>query len=124
MSDEKKIELRSFEIDDLDLVLEIIDSIGIEEFKSCFKEVKVEKNKENIDVVSVGVDIAFEVIAKVIKNAKKCLDPLYQLFAKLSGLDIEAAKKMNLFKFSSELIKLVQREDCKDFLKLVSSLKK
>ena len=116
------MELRSFEIDDLELVLEIIDSIGIEEFKDCFKDIKIDKDKK-VDTKAVGIDVGFKIIAKIIKNAKKCLNPLYELIARLSDSTVEQAKELNLFKVSSALIKLVQREDCKDFLELVSSLK-
>ena len=122
MSDKKELELRSFEIDDLELVLEIIDSIGIEEFKDCFKDIKIDKDKK-VDTKAVGIDVGFKIIAKIIKNAKKCLNPLYELIARLSDSTVEQAKELNLFKVSSALIKLVQREDCKDFLELVSSLK-
>lgn len=123
MSDKKEIELRSFEIEDLDLVLEIIDTIGIEEFSDCFKKIKIDDKDKKIDETSIGIDVGFKVVGKIIKNAKKCLAPLYELIARLSNTNVEEAKKLNLFKVSSALIKLVQKEDCKDFLELVSSLR-
>lgn len=123
MSDKKEVELRSFEIEDLDLVLEIIDTIGIEEFSDCFKKIKIDDKDKKVDETSIGIDVGFKVVGKIIKNAKKCLAPLYELIARLSNTNIEDAKKLNLFKVSGALIKLVQKEDCKDFLELVSSLK-
>lgn len=123
MEDKKeKLKLRDLEIDDLELILEIIDSIGIEEFTDCFKNLKIGKDNK-IDVKQVGLDVGFKIIGKIIKNAKKCLNPLYQLIARLSDSDIEEAKKMNLFAVSGALFELSKREDFKDFLKLVSSLK-
>lgn len=123
MSDKKEIKLRNFEIDDLEIVLEIIDAIGIEEFTECFKNVNIDKNEKNININSIGVDVGVKIISKVIKNAKKCLNPLYELIARLSGTEVEEARHFNLLEVSKALIKLVKSEECRDFLELVSSLK-
>lgn len=123
MSDKKEIKLRSFEIDDLEIVLEIIDAIGIEEFTECFKNVNIDKNEKNININSIGVDVGVKIISKVIKNAKKCLNPLYELIARLSGTEVEEARHFNLLEVSKALIELVKSEECRDFLELVSSLK-
>lgn len=131
MAEKTNIEFRNFELDDLEIMLQIIDDIGIEEFKECFKDIKLEKNPdtgkvdmEKIDIGKLGIDIGFKIISKIIKNAKKCLDSLYLLISKLSNLELEDAKRLSLVKVSSELIKIFQKEENQDFLKLVSSLKK
>ncbi len=126
MAEKTSIEFRNFELDDLEIMLQIIDDIGIEEFKDCFTDVKFEKDADTgkYDVGKIGVNVSLKVISKIIKNAKKCLDSLYLLISKLSNLELEEAKKLSLVKVSSELIKIFQKEENQDFLKLVSSLKK
>lgn len=126
-----EIEFRNFELDDLEIILQIIDDVGIEEFKECFKDIKLEKKAdtgkvdvEKIDIGKIGLDVGLKIISKIIKNTKKCLDSLYLLISRLSNLELEDAKKLSLVKVSSELIKIFQKEENQDFLKLVSSLKK
>lgn len=124
MSNNDEIKLRSFVLEDLDLVLEIIDKIGVEEFRDCFKDIKIDKKGKKINVTSIGIDVGFKIAGKIIKNVKKCLDSFYELISKLSEKDIEDVKKMDLFRISKALIEMFQRQDCKDFLSFVSSLKK
>lgn len=126
MAEKTSIEFRNFELDDLEIMLQIIDDIGIEEFKDCFTDVKFEKDTDTgkYDIGKIGVNVGLKVISKIIKNAKKCLDSLYLLISKLSNLELEEAKKLSLVKVSSELIKIFRKEENQDFLKLVSSLKK
>ena len=126
MAEKTNIEFRNFELGDLEIMLQIIDNIGIEEFKECFEDVNIEKNSNTgkYDIGKVGVNVGLKVISKIIKNAKKCLEPLYLLISKLSNLELEEAKQLSLVKISSELIKIFQKEENQDFLKLVSSLKK
>ena len=124
MSNNDEIKLRSFVLEDLDLVLERIDKIGVEEFRDCFKDIKIDKKGKKINVTSIGIDVGFKIAGKIKKKKKKCLDSFYELISKLSEKDIEDVKKMDLFRISKALIEIFQRQDCKDFLSFVSSLKK
>lgn len=126
MADKNNMEFRNFELGDLEIMLQIIDDIGIEEFKECFTDVKFEKDETTgqYDIGKIGLNVGLQIISKIIKNLKKCLDNIYLLISNLSNLDLEEAKKLSLTKVSTELMKIFQKEENQDFLKLVSSLKK
>lgn len=136
MDKKEDLTFRSLEIEDAFLILDIVDALGIEEFKECFtnkdvvKQVKnlnkVDENDENNEsgTLKVGYEVALKCVTKVIKNIKRCKNEIYTLIAALTEREIKDVAKLSLWKVSGCLLKLTQDEEFRDFLEVASSLRK
>lgn len=133
--EKSEFNFRKLELEDAYLVLDIIEALGIDEFKDCFKNEKFDKtikeatkNKAKIDIdkltLSFGYDAVFNCISKIIKNIKKCKKQVYAFISAISETNIEEVAKLNLWKVAKNLLELSKDEDFKDFLEVASSLKK
>lgn len=133
MDKKEDLTFRSLEIEDAFLILDVIDALGIEEFKECFtnkdvvKQVKnlnkVDENNEN-GTLKIGYEVALKCITKIIKNIKRCKKEIYTLIAALTEKELEDVARLSLWKVSGCLLKLTQDEEFRDFLEVASSLRK
>ena len=128
---EKTYELRSLEADDLFIVINIINKIGIKEFKACFESEEVKsavlnmskktddsadaETDDSADVVSIGVSVAFDIAAILLANIGKCKNDIYALLAHLSGMKEKEIAKLPAKTFTSMVIDLVKKEEFADF---------
>lgn len=121
------MEIRRLTSDDIFLVMPIISAFGIEDFKKCFNSPEVikalrntngdEKNKEK-----VGLTIAFDVAATIVRNLPKCKDDVYTFLASVTTTDNETISQLSPAKFMQLIIDVMKQEDISDFLKVVSTL--
>lgn len=128
---EKTYELRNLEADDLFIVINIINKIGIKEFKACFESEEVKsavlnmakktddstdaETDDGADVVSIGVSVAFDIAAILLANIGKCKNDIYALLAHLSGMKEKEIAKLPVKTFTSMVVDLVQKEEFADF---------
>lgn len=128
---EKTYELRNLEADDLFIMINIVNKIGIKEFKGCFEseEVKAavlnmtkdkdetadESADDSTDVVSIGVSVAFDIATILLANIGKCKNDIYALLANLSGKKDKDIAKLPIKTFTSMVIDLVKKEEFTDF---------
>lgn len=120
---EKTYELRNLEADDLFIVINIINKIGIKEFKACFESEEVKsavlnmakKTDDSADVVSIGVSVAFDIATILLANIGKCKNDIYALLAHLSGMKEKEIAKLPVKTFTSMVVDLVQKEEFADF---------
>ena len=124
---EKTYELRNLEADDLFIVINIINKIGIKEFKACFESEEVKSAVLNmagiyIAFVSIGVSVAFDIAAILLANIGKCKNDIYALLAHLSGTKEKEIAKLPVKTFTSMVVDLVQKEEFTDFFQDVVKL--
>lgn len=128
---EKTYELRNLEADDLFIVINIINKIGIKEFKACFESEEVKsavlnmskktddsadaETDDSADVVSIGVSVAFDIATILLANIGKCKNDIYALLAHLSGMKEKEIAKLPVKTFTSMVVDLVQKEEFADF---------
>lgn len=128
---DKTYELRNLEADDLFIMINIVNKIGIKEFKACFESEEVKtavlnmakqndeseatETDENTDVVSIGVSVAFDIATILLANIGKCKNDIYALLANLSGMKAEDIAKLPAKTFTSMVVDLVKKEEFADF---------
>lgn len=125
---DKTYELRDLQADDLFIVINIVNKIGIKEFKSCFEseEVKTavlnmakakedDETDESADVVSIGIAVALDIATILLANIGKCKGDIYELLARLSGLTAVDIAKLPVKTFTGMVIDLVKKEEFADF---------
>ena len=120
MSKKEDLNFRALEIEDMFLILDLIEALGVEEFIDCFDSEKIKEN----DTVSIGIDVAFKIGGKIIKNLKKCKQEMYAILSALSEKPIEEISKMNLVLTMKAILKLVKSEDFQDFFTVASQFRK
>lgn len=125
---EKTYELRDLQADDLFIMMNIVNKIGIKEFKACFEseEVKAavlnmaktkedDETDESADVVSIGISVALDIATILLANIGKCKNDIYALLAQLSGLTAGDIAKLPVKTFTGMAIDLVKKEEFADF---------
>ena len=128
---DKTYELRNLEADDLFIMINIVNKIGIKEFKACFESDEVKtavlnmakktdeseaaETDENADVVSIGVSVAFDIATILLANIGKCKNDIYALLANLSGMKAGDIAKIPAKTFTSMVVDLVKKEEFADF---------
>lgn len=128
---DKTYELRNLEADDLFIMINIVNKIGIKEFKACFESDEVKtavlnmakktdeseaaETDENADVVSIGVSVAFDIATILLANIGKCKNDIYALLANLSGMKAGDIARLPAKTFTSMVVDLVKKEEFADF---------
>lgn len=120
------IALRKLEAKDIAPMASILSKIGMKEIKSCFnpddlQELASEKNTEEA-VAAVGFTVVFDIASVILGNYEKCQDDIFRFIAGLSGKSKEDIAKLPLDTFFELIIEIVQKEEFKDFFKVVSKL--
>ena len=118
MNKKEDLNFRNLEVEDMFLILDLIEALGINEFSECFE------NVEGKDNYTIGVDIAFKIGSKIIKNLKKCKNEIYSILSALSNRPFEEIAKMDLVSTMKAILKLVKGEDFQDFLEVASQFRK
>lgn len=131
MDNEAKFELRSLKSSDMFPMFGILSKIG-------FKDLKESLSAESIqDIVSafngddkdneakttfVGFSIMMEVVEIIMKNLPSCEKEIYSLLAGLSGMTVKQIADLDMVTFTEMVIAVVQKDEFKDFFKVVSGL--
>lgn len=118
------MELRKLQSSDMFKMLNIINKIGVGEFKKCFENENVQKllSGKKVSIESVGSVIAFEIVGIVIPNLLKCEDDIYNFLSELSGMKVENLKTLDMLTFTEIIVDFIQKEEFKGFIKVVSKL--
>lgn len=122
----KEYTLRALEAKDVFLMSKIIGAIGIKEFKECFESDEIKSMITNPDdeeaVASVGVAVFLDIVEIVFNNLPKCEKDVYTFLSNLSGKDVEQIESLPMNTFIEMIIDVIQKEEFKDFIKVVSKL--
>ena len=143
---EKPYQLRELCAEDMFPMLTIIRKIGIKEFKACFSEEtiekiveifmngakakndakmadsEVEKSQDNTLVIA-GISLlpsVLDLADVLLINIPKCEHDFYKFLANISNLKVDEIKKLKPADFMGMIIDVIQKEEFKDFFKVVS----
>ena len=125
--------------EDVFLMFRIIGKIGLKEFNACFEndgiknlmasmmgekleKAKEDGNKEETSVSVTYLSVVLEVADVLFRNIPKCENEIFQMLSQTSNLTVAQVKKLNLAQFTEMVIDFVQKEEFKDFIKVVSKL--
>lgn len=124
---EKAYTLRALEARDVFLMSKIISTIGINEFKDVVQSDAIKNaisGKEVTDdvVASVGVTVMLDFANVILGNLPKCEKDVYAFLSGLSGIDKKQIESMPMNTFVEMVIDVIQKEEFKDFIGVVSKL--
>ena len=128
---EKPYTLKKLCADNIFTFATILNKVGFKEIKSCINSdsiaaiIKAEKNKEeSVDVEKIGMSIMMDIVSIVITNLESCKDSIYKLLADLSGMKTSEIATLDMNVFIEMIIDVFQKEEFKDFFKVVSKFLK
>ena len=103
----------------------IISKIGIKEFKECFESDAVKAlikkgGKANAD--AVGLAVMLDIGAIILSNLPKCEADIFNFLSSITGLEVKEIEQASMADFADMVITLVQKEEFKDFISVVSRL--
>lgn len=125
--EEKAYTLRELRASDVFLMSKIISTIGINEFKSvvqldAIKSAMVGKAVTDDVVTSVGITVALDIANVILGNLPKCEKDIYTFLAGLSGIDKKQIESIPMNTFVGMVIDVIQKEEFRDFIVVVSKL--
>lgn len=115
---ENVYEVRPLVATDMGAICKIITAIGVREFKGCFK-VDDFKGK---NVEEVGFGVMFDIAGIIISNIPKAEADIQSFIASVTGLDVSDVKKMSFADYGELIVKIVMKEDFRDFFNRVMKL--
>ena len=107
----------------------IISKIGIKEFKECFESDAVKtlvknasKDGKNADTSAVGLAVMIDIAGVILSHLGECERDIYAFLASVTGLKVSEIENASMSDFAEMIISLVQKEEFKDFIGVVSRL--
>ena len=126
---ELPFKFRPLNATDVFLMSKIIGAIGVNEFSACFDGDAIKnmlsqmgKTDGNESATIVGVAVFLEIANVIFKNLPKCEADIYQMLANVSGMTVDNIKNLDFVTFTEMVIAFVQKDEFRDFIKVVSRL--
>lgn len=121
------MEMRQLTSKDIFPMCQIIKKIGIDEFKQCFSTPEIAKlmtedGGSGKIANQIGITIMFDLVSIIVGNLPKCKEEIYTFLASLTGTSSNELEEISLADFTQLIIDLVQKEEFKDFIGVVSKL--
>lgn len=137
----KPYTFRKLNSTDLFPMIKLITKIGIDELTEVFEGdtikgivERVTKKEENVageesdegkesvagKEIIVGVGVALKLVNKIMEHIPLCENEIYTLLSRVSGMDIEQIKVLDLDVFMEMLLDFVMKDEFKDFFKVAS----
>lgn len=124
-----EFELRTLKSDDLFPMFGILSKIGFKDLKEIITPDKIKDMKsmisqkddedENTDATTMlGVSVVMEVVSIIMKNLPSCKNEIYTFLSGLSGMTVKEIGNLDMVTFTA----VVQKQEFKDFFKVVSKL--
>lgn len=130
-----EFELRILKSDDLFPMFGILSKIGfkdlkeiitpdkIKDMKSMISQKDDEDEDENTDATTMlGVSVVMEVVSIIMKNLPSCKNEIYTFLSGLSGMTVKEIGNLDMVTFTEMIVAVVQKQEFKDFFKVVSKL--
>lgn len=114
----KHYELRRLSSKDIFPMAKIISKIGVKEFSSAFNGVDVTGG----NVSAVGFTVFIDIAGIIFENLGSCEKEIYSFLSDLSGVGVKDLQDLSMADFAQMIIDLVQKEEFRDFFKVVSKL--
>ena len=129
--DEIKFELRGLKSDDMFPMFGILSKIGFKDLKNSMTPERIaelttafkESNDDSTDMSTyIGFNIMIDAVEIIMKNLPSCKGEIYTLLSSLSGMTVKQIADMDMVTFTEMIIAVVQKEEFKDFFKVVAKL--
>ena len=130
--DEVKFELRGLKSDDMFPMFGILSKIGFKDLKNSLTPDRVtelttafqKQDNSNVNDMStyLGFNIMLEAVEIITKNLPSCKVEIYTLLSSLSGMTVKQIADLDMVTFTEMIIAVVQKEEFKDFFKVVAKL--
>lgn len=128
-----EFELRTLKSDDLFPMFGILSEIGFKDLKEIITPDKIKDMKsmisqkddedENTDATTMlGVSVVMEVVSIIMKNLPSCKNKIYTFLSGLSGMTVKEIGNLDMVTFTEMIVAVVQKQEFKDFFKVVSKL--
>lgn len=126
-----EFELRTLKSDDLFPMFGILSKIGFKDLKEIITPDKIkdmksmisQKDDENTDATTMlGVSVVMEVVSIIMKNLPSCKNEIYTFLSGLSGMTVKEIGNLEMVTFTEMIVAVVQKQEFKDFFKVVSKL--
>ena len=102
---------------------EIITPDKIKDMKSMISQKDDEDEDENTDATTMlGVSVVMEVVSIIMKNLPSCKNEIYTFLSGLSGMTVKEIGNLDMVTFTEMIVAVVQKQEFKDFFKVVSKL--
>lgn len=129
--DEVKFELRGLKSDDMFPMFGILSKIGFKDLKNSLTPDRVaelisafqKQDGSDADMSTyLGFNIIVEAVEIIMKNLPSCKMEIYTLLSSLSGMTVKQIADLDMVTFTEMIIAVVQKEEFKDFFKVVAKL--
>ena len=129
--DEVKFELRGLKSDDMFPMFGILSKIGFKDLKNSLTPDRVaeltsafqKQDGSDADMSTyLGFNIRVEAVEIIMKNLPSCKMEIYTLLSSLSGMTVKQIADLDMVTFTEMIIAVVQKEEFKDFFKVVAKL--
>lgn len=112
---------KNFGLDEVFLISEIIDKMGIEaDIEKITKTIQTAKVENKNDLAGLGKEIAvgigIDLVTKLVRNIYKAKDEVKRLVCSMTGLSINEVNKFGLKEIKEFFTELVRHEGFGDFL--------
>lgn len=115
---EKAYTLRPLLASDMGAICKIITTIGIKEFKQCFKA----EDFKDVNAEAVGFSVVFDIAGIIISNIPKAEEEIMAFLSSVTGMKVSELKQMPFADYGELIIEVVTKDDFKDFFNRVMKL--
>jgi len=125
----KPYTFRKLNSTDLFPMIKLITQIGIDELTEVFEAdtikgivesvTKKERAVEGQEII-VGVGVALKIVNKIMEHIPLCETEIYTLLSRVSGMEVEEVRALDLDVFMEMLLDFVMKDEFKDFFKVAS----
>lgn len=130
-------ELRELQSSDMFPLLKIMGKIGFKDFKDKLtpestKDIMntFKQNQEGADgdankdelITFVGINLVADILEIILANLPKCEQDIYTFLGGLAGKKPKEIADLPMVTFTEMIIAVIQKEEFKDFFKVVSRL--
>lgn len=123
--------LRSLQGADIFPMSAIIKKIGVKEFKNAFQDEEIKDLVKSINsgemskdaaANQAGMTVILNIVDVVLGNLPRAEKDIYKFLASLSGMKPDEVAALPMATFTGMVIDVIQKDEFKDFIKVVSRL--
>lgn len=120
------MELRKLKSDDIFPMIAILSKIGFKDLKELVtpdnvKELKALTTGDGDELI-IGASVMMDFVSIIMKNLPSCKKEIYTFLSGLSGMTTDEIGELDIAAFTEMIIDVFQKEEFKDFFKVVSRL--
>lgn len=130
---EKAYTLRPLEGDDIFVMLQIINKIGISEVKGLLSSSNVkdavsealQKGELSDDIAgAIGVQVILDLVCLVTSRIPDCKGEIYNFLSSLSGMTVEEVAHLDILVFTEMIEDVIKKQEFKHFFTVALRLLK